>query len=86
MFLKKLGLTNAENEISITNVVVLIFVLITAFRTLFGGLTIHSDFINWKIESIDMASCLPLLFSLLNYGHKRLENNKFNIEAKKENT
>lgn len=74
--LKKLSIANEDGTISVTNVVVFIFVFITAFRSLFSGTVIDLGAITWKIEALDVSSTLPLLFGLLNYGHKRLELNK----------
>lgn len=70
--LSQLGFINDDKKISITNVVVFVFVLITAFKELFSGLSLDLGFIQWKIEALDISSTLPLLFSLLNYGHKRI--------------
>lgn len=67
---KKL-MTNKEGQLSITNGVVLIFVALTAFKTLFSGVEVHNQWFSWKIDGLDTASTLPLLFSLLNYGHRR---------------
>lgn len=77
-FLKKLSVANEDGTISVTNTVVLIFCFITAFRSLFAGTVIELPIFTWKIESLDMASTLPLLFSLMNYHGKRVELNKQN--------
>jgi hypothetical protein len=74
--LMKLGFLNEDEKISITNTIVIIFVSITAFKLLFCGMTINTKFFTWKIESLDISSSLPLLFGLLNYGHKRQEISK----------
>lgn len=68
--LKKLT-SNKDGSPSITNWIVLIFTGITAFKSLFGGVVIDLKYFDWHIESLDMASTLPMLFGLLNYGHKR---------------
>lgn len=68
---KKL-ISNVDGNVSITNSVVLIFVFITAFKTLFSGVTLNFKYFDWKIEGLDIASTLPLLFGLTNYGHKRM--------------
>jgi hypothetical protein len=70
-FLSKLGVLNDDQKVSITNIVVYIFLIITAFRGTFAGATITTQLITWKVEPLDMSSTLPLLFSLLNYSHKR---------------
>lgn len=67
----KLGVLNENQTVSITNVIVMIFVAVTAFRSMFGGVVIDLKWFDWKIESLDISSTLPLLFGLLNYGHKR---------------
>lgn len=74
--LSALGFINDDGKISITNITVMTFVFITSFKTLFGGLILHNDFFTWKVETVDVSATLPLLFSLLNYGHKRTELNK----------
>lgn len=70
MFKKMLSSNNGS--LSITNCVVVIFCFITAFKTLFSGVVIDFKYFDWKIEGLDMASTLPLLFSLTNYSHKRM--------------
>lgn len=79
--LDKLGFLNDDEKISLTNVAVIIFVSITAFRCLFSGLAIHTANFNWTVEAIDIASTLPMLFSLLNYSHKRDQINKQNSQS-----
>lgn len=75
--LDKLGFLSEDQKLSITNLSVIVFITITAFRMLFGGMTItHGQFFNWEVQVIDVSSTLPLLFSLLNYSHKRVELNK----------
>lgn len=75
--LNTIGVLNDDNKVSLTNLIVIIFVTITAFKMLFAGVIIDTRLFDWKVESPDVATTLPLLFSLLNYGHKRLEYNKF---------
>ncbi len=74
--LKKLNLLSADGSISITNSTVLIFLLITAFRSLFSGVIFDVGYFIWKVESLDISATLPLMFSLLNYSAKRMETNK----------
>lgn len=75
--LNSVGFLNDDEKVSITNLTVMVFVAITAFRALFSGLQLHlGSEINWTVEALDVSSTLPLLFSLLNYGHKRQELNK----------
>ena len=69
---KKLGVLNENDSVSITNLVVIIFVSILAFKMLFTGVVIDTRLFDWKIESPDIANTLPLLFGLLNSGHKRM--------------
>lgn len=75
-FLSTLGVLNDDQKVSITNLAVYSFLFITAFKETFAGLTITNDLFKWKVESMDLASTLPLLFSLLNYHGKRIELNK----------
>ncbi len=79
---KSFNLLDGQDKVSLTNTIVVLFVLLTAFKTLFSGLTITLSFAEWKIEGLDFNSTLPLLFSLLNYGHKRMEYTK--VVLKKE--
>ena len=69
--LSKLNFLSADNKISITNLTVAAFVAITAFRSLFGGSVMHIGAFEWNIQIEDYSTTLPLLFSLLNYSHKR---------------
>ncbi len=69
--LSKLNFLDAQSRISLTNITVAVFVLITAFRSLFGGSTLQVHGFNWIIQTIDYSDTLPLLFGLLNYSHKR---------------
>lgn len=73
---KKLGVLNENDTVSITNLVVIIFVSILAFKMLFAGVKIDTRLFDWEILSPDVANTLPLLFGLMNYGHRRLEQNK----------
>lgn len=69
--LNKIGFLNDDNKVSITNLSVIIFLSITAFKMLFSGLNLSTQFFTWKVEALDLSSTLPLLFSLLNYQGKR---------------
>jgi hypothetical protein len=69
--LKTLGLLNDDNKVSITNLVVYVFLLITAFKTLFSGADLSYAHITWKVQPLDLSATMPMLFSLLNYAHKR---------------
>jgi hypothetical protein len=71
-FLGTLGVLNDDQKISITNCVVMLFVGITAFKVMFSGLTFENSLFSWKVESLDTTTTLPLLFSLMNYGHRRM--------------
>lgn len=82
--LKTLGVLNDDQKISITNLAVMVFIAILGFKMLFTGVTIDTKLFDWKIESPDMANTLPLLFSLLNYGHRRLETNKSTTQTVEE--
>lgn len=80
--LLKLGVFNDNERVSITNVAVMVFIGICAFKSLFVGLEISTQYFKWKVEALDLNSNLPLLFSFLNYGHKRTELNKQESEIK----
>lgn len=80
-FLGSLGVMNDDQKVSITNVVVMVFVFITAIRGLFSGATLTTAYFTWKIEGLDFSATLPLLFSLLNYANKRMELNKQTTES-----
>lgn len=69
--LDKLSFLSDDEKLSLTNITVIIFVGITAFRTLFAGLQTHIPGIQWSVQAIDLPSVLPMLFSLLNYAHRR---------------
>lgn len=73
--LNKLNFLSEDGKISITNLTVMLFVGITAFRGLFGGSTLIIHGFNWVIQTIDIASVLPVMFSLMSYSHKRYTNN-----------
>lgn len=77
-----LGFLNDDQKLSLTNIAVIVFIVITAFRSLFGGAVFTFSDFKWQVEVIDMASTLPLLFALINYGHKRIANN--NTSSRKE--
>lgn len=70
-----LGFLNDDQKLSLTNIAVIVFILITAFRGLLSGATFTFNEFKWVVEPIDFASTLPLLFTLINYGHKRILNN-----------
>jgi len=70
-FFNKIGLLNDDGKVSLTNTIVYTFVFIAAFRSIFSGAEIHVSIINWKIQELNISDTLPLLFSLINYGHKR---------------
>lgn len=81
--LDKLNLLDYEERLSLSNVTVALFVLICAFRMLFGGSTINISSFKWAVQTIDTAGTLPVLFSLLNYSHKRMTiNNQTSDDGK----
>lgn len=69
--LSKLNMLDLNDNISITNVIVMVFFLITAFRSLLGGSNIIIGKFIWQIQQIDISGTMPILFGLLNYAHKR---------------
>ncbi len=79
-FLGTLGVLNDDQKVSITNVVVMLFVGITAFKVMFSGLDLSTQWFSWKVESLDTTTTLPLLFSLMNYGHRRMTQTGTEIE------
>ena len=84
-FLLTFGVLNENESVSITNLAVYLFLFITAFKAMFAGVVIDLKYIDWKIESLDVSSTLPLLFSLINYGHKREQTIKFNQVKEEKN-
>jgi hypothetical protein len=74
--LDNLGFLNQDEQLSLTNLAVMIFVGITAFRGLFGNAVFHYNDFVWTVQPIDFAATLPLLFSLANYSHKRMISGK----------
>lgn len=88
--LDKLGFLTSDQKLSITNLAVIVFLSITAFKLLFSGAHFHYNIIDWTVQTMDISETLPLLFSLLNYQNKRVENNKLNaangISSKGDNT
>ena len=84
--LAKLNFLDYEGRISLTNVTVALFVLICAVRMLLGGSTLHISTFQWSIQQIDTAGTLPVLFSLLNYSHKRQLINTQSSDDGKANT
>lgn len=77
-----LGFLNDDQKLSLTNVAVIVFISITAFRALFGGALLTLSEFKWTVQEIDLASTLPMLFALLNYGHKRIVGSKTQSEEK----
>ena len=69
--LTKIGVLNNDGKLSLTNGIVYLFVFITAFKMLFSGVILDLSFAKWTIQNVDVSSTLPMLFSLLNYAHKR---------------
>lgn len=80
--LDKLNLLDSEQKLSLSNITVAIFVIICAFRMLFGGSTINIGTFKWSIQVIDTAGTLPVLFGLLNYANKRMVINKASNDEK----
>lgn len=70
--LNKLSFLDSQQQLSLTNLSVMVFCGITAFRGLFGNLSLHlgAD-IQWVVQPIDFASTLPVIYSLWNYNEKR---------------
>lgn len=82
---KKL-MSNENGTPSLTNSILMIFVFITAFKTLFAGVVLDFKYFDWKIEGLDLSSTMPLLFSITNYGHKRMTLAQANtVQTDKEN-
>lgn len=69
--LDKLGFLSDDEKLSLTNVSVIVFLGITAFRGLFGDAVFHFNDFVWTVQPIDFAATLPLLFALMNYAHRR---------------
>lgn len=73
--LSKLSFLSNDETVSITNLTVIVFVTITAFRAAFGGSTLILHGFTWNIQPVDYASALTVLFSLWNYDRKRQQIN-----------
>ncbi len=69
--LTRLNFLNDDQKISITNITVMTFVAITAFRALFGGSIIDTHYFKWQIQAVDYSTALTVLFSLWGYDRKR---------------
>lgn len=69
--LDKLNFLDSNERVSLTNVTVIIFVAITAFRALFGGSVLTTPWLTWNIQSVQYSDALTILFSLWNYNEKR---------------
>jgi len=69
--LDKLSFLDDQQKLSLTNVTVITFVTITAFRALFGGSVLDTQYFKWSIQSVDYSTALTVLFSLWNYDRKR---------------
>lgn len=82
--LDKLNLLDYEERLSLSNITVAIFVLICAIRMAFGGSTLNISSFAWNIQNIDTSATLPVLFSLLNYSHKRMTINNQTSKDEKE--
>lgn len=76
--LDKLNLLDSQERLSLSNVTVALFIIICAIRMAFGGSTLNIISFQWQIQPINTADTLPVLFSLLNYAHKRSVNNTNN--------
>lgn len=78
------GFLSENQKLSLTNLAVIIFIVITSFKSLFGGLDITwGTWLVWKVQEVDIANTLPLLFSLINYNQKRVEANKMKLNEGK---
>ena len=84
--LDKLNFLDFEGRLSLSNVTVAVFVLICALRMAFGGSTLNISTFAWNIQQIDTATTLPVLFSLLNYSHKRMTINNQTSNGEKDKT
>lgn len=74
--LNKLNFLDHEQKLSLTNICVAVFILITAFRSLFGGSVFHISSFTWNVQTINYGDTLPLLYGLLNYHGKRMSIDK----------
>lgn len=71
-WLTTLGVLNDDQKMSITNVIVFLFVGIVAFKLLFAGLDLSNKLFTWVVAPCDLNSMLPMLLGLMNYGHRRM--------------
>lgn len=69
--LSKLQFLDEDNDLVLENMMLWIFLLITAFRALFANVTIsYGANFKWTIPDIPLAATLPILFSLLSTAHQ----------------
>lgn len=82
-----INITNEDQKVSLTNIIVILFCGIVAFRTIFAGLDINLGLATWHVKDLDLASIIPMALGLLNYAHKRTlsNNNGDNEVVQKEN-
>jgi hypothetical protein len=76
--LSKLQFLNKDQSLNLEVLMIWVFLFITAFRALFAGvtLTIGKD-IKWTILDSNIATSLPVLYSLLSQAHKNYLNLQF---------
>lgn len=72
--LNKIGILSDNDKVSISNLVVYVFLFIVGFRTLFSGATFSFHELNWSVSQMDLNTTLPLLFGLASMGHEKMLN------------
>lgn len=75
--LSKLRFLNSNAELDLEALMLWIFLFIVAFRALFANVTLKygADF-SWVIPDSNIATSLPILFSLLSNSHRRYLDSK----------
>ena len=75
--LTKLQFLDSDQELDLEALMVWLFLFICAFRALFANVTlsIGPDF-KWDIPDINLASTLPVLYSILSNSHRRYLSSK----------
>lgn len=77
--LSKLKFLDSNQELDLEALMVWIFLFICAFRAMFANITLTLGHdIKWNIPDINLASTLPVLYSILSNSHRRYLDSKTN--------
>lgn len=80
--LSKLRFINSDAELDLEAVLLWVFLIIVAFRAFFANVTISygADF-KWIIPDSNIATTLPVLYSLLSNSHRRYLDSKITSDS-----